>query len=92
VSYTNLWSRGVWPPQGKVVTSVMTDCVLAAAGQANCSSLAFEMFDSFTELQLQPTTDTYAAILYGCTKNDMLESVPMVTLLLGSPPQAYLGD
>jgi len=65
--------------QGKIVTSAMTDCVLAAAGQANCSSLAFELFDSFTELQLEPTTDTYAAILYGCTKNNMLESVPMVT-------------
>lgn len=63
----------------------MIDCVLAAAGQMNSSGLAFQLFDSFTDLQLQPTTDTYAAILHGCTQNNMLESVPMVTLL---PPPA----
>jgi hypothetical protein len=57
----------------------MIDCVLAAAGQMSCTGLAFELFDSFTDLQLQPTTDTYAAILYGCTQNNMMESVPMVT-------------
>ena len=65
--------------QGKPVTSAMSDCVIAAAGQVRDPNRAFHLFDAFAEIRLGPTTDTYAAVLWACISNGLLESVPMVS-------------
>ena len=60
------------------MTTTMSDCVLAACGQIRDMNRAFTMFDSFAELQLMPTADTYGAIISGCLMNGLLDSIPKV--------------
>ena len=80
--------------QGKVVTTAMTDCILAAAGQINELELGFTLFDRYAAIQ-PPTTETYSAIIDGCVSCGALESVPLVcswgecsaSPLLGPPPR-----
>lgn len=60
------------------MTSSMSDCIIAAAGNVRNMNRAFHTFDSFAELGVGPTTDSYSAVLWGCVRNGLLDSVPMV--------------
>lgn len=69
--------------QGKVLDPAVPDCIIASYAQAGLMHMAFSTFDLFfDELQLEATTDSYAAILHACIENGAFDSVPLVCRLI----------
>ena len=56
----------------------MANCVMAACSQAGDLPRTFETFEALGDLGLEPDIDSYNAVLAGCVRHDLLESVPRV--------------
>ena len=64
--------------QGEVVTPAMLDCVVAACAQIGDLPRAFETFEAYGSLGLEPGTQAYNAALLGCVRNGLLDAIPKV--------------
>ena len=66
--------------QDEFLPTFVCDVIVAAFGQSGYVEQAFHAFDTFfQELQLQPTPDSYAAVLSASIENNVLISVPLVS-------------
>lgn len=62
--------------QGEPVTGPMLDCVVAACSQMGDMGRAFETFEAYSALGLEPDAQAYNAVIMGCINHGLTASVP----------------
>ncbi|CAL8466794.1 g6330 [Coccomyxa elongata] len=64
--------------KGEPVTGPMLDCVVAACSQMGDMGRAFETFEAYSALGLEPDAQAYNAVIMGCINHGLTASVPKI--------------